>query len=256
MFNLIKYEFIKKYKLILIVLIASAALNVFMITRGAAGSTLFLASFPMVMSILYIVDIIKLYSDDLNKKSGYMLFMTPNSGYKIIISKITTAILEGLGILLLYFIFIIINGAYIIFLSGADIHFTEIFNVVNNLLSGSIGFNLGHIFMFLLSGLLFLISFLTTTYTAMTIRKSIFSEVKFGGVLSFIIFLMLNWGISTISTEIFDILTPYYEPFANMTRVTATELVYLLLPINVLSIIQSIILTLCSGYLLEKKINL
>lgn len=256
MLNLVKYEFIKKYKLILIVLIASAALNIFMITRGAAGSSLFLVFFPMIMSILYIVDIIKMYSDDLNKKSGYMLFMTPNSGYKIIISKIITAIIEGLGILLLYFVFIIINGAYIIFLSGADINFNEIINVVNNLLSGSIGFNLGHIFMFLLTGLIFLISFLTTAYTAMTIRKSIFSEVKFGGMLSFIIFILLNWAISAISTEIFDILTPYYESFSNMPRVTATELVYILLPINILSIIQSVILTFCSGYLLEKKINL
>lgn len=256
MLKLIKYEFIKKYRLILIVLIASAALNVLMISRGAGGSSIFLALFPIIMSVLYVGDIIKMYSDDLNKKSGYMLFMTPNSGYKIVISKIITAIIEGFAILLLYFIFIVINGSYIIFVSGADINFNEIIYVINNILSGRFGINLGHVFMFLITGLLFLISFLTTAYTAMTIRKSIFSEVKFGGALSFLIFILLNWGISAISTEIFDLLTPYYNSLVNMPRPTATDLVYIFMPINVLSIIQSTILTLCSGYLLEKKINL
>lgn len=216
---------------------------------------MFLAFFPMVMAIVYIGDIIKMYSDDLNKRSGYMLFMTPNSGYEIIVSKLITAVIEGLAILLLYFIYILINGAYIIYVSGADINFNEIINAVNSLVSGSLGFNLGHVFMFLLTALLFLISFITTVYTAMTIRKSIFSEIKFGGALSFLIFILLNWAISYVSSEVFNLLTPYYNTFT-MSRPTATELVYIMMPINIWSIAQSIILTLCSGYLLENKINL
>lgn len=87
MLNLIKYEFIKKYKLALITLILSVALNLYFIAKGVAGSPTFLALFPIIMSVIYIGDIIKMYSDDLNKKSGYMLFMTPNSGYKIIVSS-------------------------------------------------------------------------------------------------------------------------------------------------------------------------
>lgn len=255
MLNLIKYEFVKKYKLALAALIISASLNIFLITNGVAGSAMFLAFFPMVMAIVYIGDIIKMYSDDLNKKSGYMLFMTPHSGYEIIVSKLITAVIEGLAILLLYFIYTLINGAYIIYVSGADINFNEIINAVNSLLSGSLGFNLGHVFMFLLTALLFLISFITTVYTAMTIRKSIFSEIKFGGALSFLIFILLNFAISKVSSEVFNLLTPYYNTFT-MSRPTATELVYIMMPINIWSIVQSIILTLCSGYLLENKINL
>jgi len=256
MLKLIKYEFTKKYNLILIILIASAALNLFLFTKGVAGSSIFLFLFPMVMSIIYLGDIIKMYSDDLNKKSGYMLFMTPNSGYKIIISKMLTAIIEGFAILLLYFIITIINGAYIIYLSGTEINFAEIINVINNLMSGNFGFHLGHVFAFLLTALLFLISFTTTAYTSMTIRKSIFSEIKFGGALSFIIFIFLNWLLSSVSTEVFNLLTPFYDSFASIPLVTATELAYILMPFNVISIVQIIILTLCSGYLLEKKINL
>jgi hypothetical protein len=254
MLNLIKYEFVKKNKIYAITLIMTIVINILLITRGAAGSSIFLAFFPMVMAVFYIVDILKMYSDDLNKKSGYMLFMTPNSGYKIIVSKLITAVVEGFAILLLYFIYILINGSYIIYTAGIDINYNEIINAVNGLLSGSFGFNLGHIFMFLITGLLFLISFLTTAYTAMTIRKSIFSEVKFGGALSFIIFIVINWGISSISSEFFNLLTPVYDSFS--ANPSASELVYILFPINVVSIIQIIILTFCSGYLLEQKINL
>jgi hypothetical protein len=255
MLNLIKYEFIKKYKSAIIALIASAVLNLFLFTKGVAGSSIFLVFFPMVMAVVYISDIIKMYSDDLNKRSGYMLFMTPNSGYEIIVSKLITAVIEGLSILLIYFIYVLINGAYIIYISGAEINFNEIIITVDKLVSGSFGFNLAHVFMFLLTALLFLISFITTVYTAMTIRKSIFSEIKFGGFLSFLIFIVLNWAISYVSSEVYNLLTPYYNSFS-MSRPTATELVYIMMPINIWSIAQSIILTFFSGYLLENKINL
>jgi len=255
MLKLVKYEFVKKYKSAIIALIASAVLNLFLFTKGVAGSSMFLAFFPMIMAVVYISDIIKMYSDDLNKRSGYMLFMTPNSGYEIIVSKLITAVIEGLSILLIYFIYVLINGAYIIYISGAEINLNEIISAVDKLVSGSFGFNLAHVFMFLLTALLFLISFITTVYTAMTIRKSIFSEIKFGGVLSFLIFLFLNWAISYVSSGVFDLLKPYYDSFS-MSRPTATELVYIMMPINIWSIAQSIILTLFSGYLLENKINL
>lgn len=258
MLKLIKYEFIKKSKLILITLIISLALNLLAITKGAGGSAMFLAFFPMIVSIFYIVDILKMYSDDLNKKSGYMLFMTPNSGYKIIVSKILTAIIEGFALLFLYFIYVLINGSYILYVAGTQIYFNfnEIIAAINNLLSGNLGFNLGHVFMFLITALLFLVSFLTTAYTAMTIRKSIFAEIKFGGALSFVIFLLINWALSAVSAEIFDLLTPYYNLVDFTSRPAAQDLVYIFMPINILSLIQIVILTFCSGYLLEKKINL
>lgn len=258
MLNLIKYEFIKKSKLIIMTLIISLAINLLLITRGASGSAIFIGFFPMIMSVFYIVDILRMYSEDLNKKSGYMLFMTPNSGYKIIVSKILTAIIEGFGLLLLYFIYVIINGSYILYEAGSliDFNLNEIITTINSVLSGNIGINLGHVFMVLITGLLFLVSFLTTAYTAMTIRKSIFSEIKFGGVLSFVIFILVNWALSAVSAEILDVLTPYYNFIDFTSRPNAQEFAYIMLPINILSLAQIVLLTFCSGYLLEKKINL
>ena len=256
MFNLIKYEFLRKYKLILMTIISALIVNLFLITKGVAGSTSFLVLLPLVLSVLYISDVIRMYGDDLNKKSGYMIFMTPNSGYKIIVSKLVTAVLEGLAILLLYFVFILLNGTYIIFTTENYINFNEVLRAINMLLSGSLGFNLGHVFVFLFTILVFIIGFIVTAYTAMTVRKSIFSEIKFGGLLSFIIFIGLNWITSFISGKFFSVLSPYYDSYNNLNNVSANELVVILFPIIAVSMLQSILLTVCSGYLLEKKINL
>lgn len=259
MLKLIKFEFLRKYKLLTMTLISAIALNILAISRGAGGSTMFLVLFPMVLSVLYLVDIIKMYSEDLNKKTGYMLFMTPNSGYKIISSKLLTAILEGFALLLMYFIFILINGVYIAVSMGSEIDYSQIIRVVDNLLSGSLGFSLGHVIIFLLAALTFLIAFITTVYTAMTIRKSIFSEIKFGGLFSFIIFLLINWGLSFISSKFFKIISPYYDSIDSISttgKVTAGGLAMILLPMIAVLLIQTIAFTGISGYLLEKKINL
>jgi len=258
MLKLIKLEFMRKSKFIAMTLITAVALNMYLITRGPAGSTMFLVLFPPALFVAYLIDIIKMYSEDINKKTGYMLFMTPNSGYKIISSKLFTAVLEGLAILLIYFIFILINGAYIIISTGAEVDYSQLISVVDRFISGNFGFSLGHVFVILLTALTLLIAFITTVYTAMTIRKSIFSEIKFGGLLSFIIFLLINWALSSASNKFFDIISPYYDSIGSGAAggITPEKLAMGLLPMIAVSIIQAIVLTGFSGYLLEKKINL
>jgi len=257
MFKIIKYDFIRKYKLILIILIAAVFLNLLAIVKfSVQGGVMFLGLFPIAMILLYIVDIIKMYSDDLNKKSGYMLFMTSYSGYKIIVSKLITAILEAIAILLLYLIFILINSIYFSTTQGFDLNVNEIISAVNTILSGRLGFNLGHVFVFLLTVLVFATGFILTAYTSITIRKSIFSETKFGGVLSFIIFIALNWASSFSSSKLMSILPPYYDISGDLGQISATQLIIALLPIIILSVVESILMTLGSGYLLEKRINL
>nr|WP_300092736.1 hypothetical protein [Sedimentibacter sp.] len=256
MLKLLKYEFIRKYKLITMTLVSALVLNLYLLTKGIAVSSSFLLFFPLILAVLYVSDVIRMYSDDLNKKSGYMLFMTPNSGYKIIMSKLAAAVIEGIGMLFIYFVFILVNGAFIIYQTRSFVDINEVMNDINTLLSGNIGINLGHVFVFLFAVLVFVIGFIVTVYTAMTIRKSIFSEIKFGGFLSFIIFLGLNWALTYASGEFYSLVSPHYNSFVNVTTVSASELLVIMFPVIAVSIIQSIILTLCSGFLLEKKINL
>lgn len=264
MLNLIKYEFIRKYKLIAGTIITALALNVFLITRGLGGSATFLVLLPLVLSVLFIADIVKMYSDDLNNKTGYMLFMTPNSGYKIISSKLLTAVIEGFGLLLIYFLFFLLNAIYIVVSLGEAVDFANIISIINNIFSGSLifNFNLVHLFIFLLTVLVFIIAFITTIYTSITIRKSLFSEIKFGGLLSFIIFIFINWMVTTISGWFYGFtsnIPPFYESMNTITNTGRFEpeaLMMVFLPMIAVSILQIIALTVLSGYLLEKKINL
>lgn len=256
MLKLIKYEFIRKYKFITMILVTAIALNLLMMTRGPQGTALFLLLSPIVLYAIYLIDVIKMYSDDLNKKTAYMIFMTPNSGYKIILSKLLTAILEGFGLLVIYLIFILVNGVFIVLSTGSEVSYNQLLSVVNNLLSGSFGFNLLHILIFLLAALIFILAFITTVYTAITIRKSIFSEVKLGGLFSFIIFLCINWVISSISSYFYDFLDNGSVTMSSAGAITPRDFAILLLPTILISIVQITILTGFSGYLLEEKINL
>ena len=136
MLNLIKYEFIKKTNLV-IALILSIIVNLFLVLKfQTQGSTMFIGLFPLVIMTLYVVDVISMYSRDLNNKSGYMLFMTPNSGYKIIFSKLITAIIEGILILVVYFLIILINGMYVGLIFNVD--YNEVFSFINTFLSGAL----------------------------------------------------------------------------------------------------------------------
>ncbi len=156
------------------------------------------------------------------------------------------------------------NGVYIIMSIGEVVDLSNILNAINSMFSGSLGygFNLVNLFIVLLAVLIFIIAFITTVYTAMTIRKSIFSEIKFGGLISFIIFLLINWVVTTLSNWLLGgvlNISPYYDSMNTIvnTGMSTTEtLIMALLPTLAVLTIQIIALTGLSGYLLEKEINL
>jgi hypothetical protein len=262
MLKLVKYEFIKKSNLLLILLITAILANVGLgLAYGENGMALFLGLSLIILSILYLYELVRTYSDDLNKKTGYMLFMTPNSGYKIIVSKLIFIILEGLVLFVSYFIFVFFNLIAIAFKMTGDFSkiiagIQEIMNGFNMLLSGSFGFNIGDFFLIILMSLISIIVFVLIIYSAMTIRKSIFSNSKFGGLLSFIIFII----ISFIYTNLMHFVGEAFQFNAIAQTVLMTYPSAEMFKIfGIMIIFNSIIiaaLMLGSGYLIEKKINL
>lgn len=249
MFDLIKYELIRKYRMFVVVCITTIIAGIAISIRfGESGFPLFSGLLSVGLFILFSVDVIMMYSQDINKKTGYMIFMTPNSGYAIITSKVITALLEGVGMLLFFILAVTINGfvifgpevLYEINFWNIDIPYKEIISIL---------------FVFLSAFLLFAIQFLLTIYSAITIRKSVLSNVKFKGLISFGIFLLINYVVD----KIYDI--PY--EIANLSNYEhinaippAAEVLKALTPFMVTSIVIGIALTAVSGYLLEKKINL
>jgi hypothetical protein len=266
MLKLIKYEFIKKSKLLLILLITAILANLAVaVAFGEYGIGLFLGLTPIALIILYLYELIRTYSDDLNKKTGYMLFMTPNSGYKIIGSKLIFIITEGLILFVSYLIFLFINICALALKATGDFSeithaVNEIINAVNSGVIAQFGINLGDVLLIVLMILVSAIVFTLIVYSAMTIRKSIFSDIKYGGIISFIIFIGLNYVYGKLANLIstafqFEVITERINTNFAMTYPSSAmfEMFGITIAFNV---IISILLLLGSGYLIEKKINL
>lgn len=266
MLTLIKYEFVRKSKLLLILLVTEIVVNIGLcLAFGMGGGIAFFVFNLIVLPILYLYELIRTYSDDINRKSGYMLFMTPNSGYKIIGSKLVVILLEGLLIFLTYILFAIVNLAIFSLITVGN--FSAIVSVFNSFIynfntavSLSLGYTAGDIFLLIIIILISLIVFVLTIYSAMTIRKSIFANIKFGGLFSFIIFLILNYVYTKLSNIVstafqFNVFTEKVMSNMTITYPTAS-----MIEMFVVSLIFNSIISLglvgLSGYLLEKRINL
>lgn len=249
MLNLIKYEFLKKYRMFMVVIITTILADIFISLKfGDLGLSVFAGILSVGLFILYAVDVIQMYSQDINKKTGYMIFMTPHSGYTIIGSKVITALLEGLGMLIFFILIVTLNSAIIY----GPSNFFEI-NFYN--LNLSYKDAIISIFIILTTTLLFSIQFLLTIYSSITIRKSVLANVKLKGLISFGIFILLNYIVGkvyTIPYRLFD--SSKYENMINIP--SSIELLKLLTPAMLTAAVLCIVLSFLSGYLLEKKINL
>lgn len=250
MLNLIKYEFVKKYRMFMAVIATTILAGIFMSVKfGEKGMAGFAVILSVGLFILYAVDVVQMYSQDINRKTGYMIFMTPNSGYTVIGSKVITALLEGLSMLIFFILIMTLNSAIIY---GPSDFFKISF------LNGGLSFNNLVLYMFIVltTILLFAIQFLLTIYSSITIRKSVLANVKFKGLISFSIFILFNYIIGKIYEIPYSVLGGYPKEHVMMNMPLPSELFKILSPAMLTSIILCASLTFLSGYLLEKKINL
>lgn len=213
MLNLVKYEFYRRQKLLIIAAIILVAVQggiLFSLNKG--GSYLTLAAVLVLLMIygtliLLMVDAVKNYSTDLNKKEGFMLFLTPNNGHKIILSKImtTTILLAISGAVVFAFMnwnLGVFKTLYIDTMDGqlkmmADSYF-DIYSAALPSMGGFILLisELAVEFMAIIIAILF----------SITVRKTVLSHAKYGGLFSFLIFILVisimqtvNFGASIIT---------------------------------------------------------
>lgn len=114
MIQLLKFEFLRKRTMFLAALVLTIIgqlyvgyrfLKIDASIRGFYGEHIVLTYMGILLfafALLYFIDIVTLFKNDLFKQEGYMLFMTPNSGYKILGSKLLFALIEGIGIAFVY----------------------------------------------------------------------------------------------------------------------------------------------------------
>ncbi len=207
--RLLKYEFRKTIMAKVILLVVTAVAEaIFLIgfwgnyenpmVIGALLLFLIATTSIMLMGILSLTTLHR----DMNTKQGYMLFMTPNSCYKILGAKVIECAISlmlagafffGLGVL-----------DFSLLLEGKEI-FSQIWNVLYEMLR-AIGIdmsvsNIAALGFYILSSWLCAI---TTAYLADVICSSLLNGRKGNLLITFVLFLVLNYCVRWIASRVTD----------------------------------------------------
>ncbi len=204
MLRLLKYELRKTLMAKLILLgITVIAQAVFMIgfwgdkgTTLAIGAALLFFTAVSGISLMGILSLVTLHKD-MNTKQGYMLFMTPNSSYKILGAKVIECALSillagafffGLGML----DFSLILG------KGANQQIWDMFTDMLKMVNDSIRLDAAHISSLVFAALASWLCTITTAYLSDVISSALLNGKKWNLLVTFGIFLVLNWAISRL----------------------------------------------------------
>lgn len=244
MLNLIKYEFIKKRKslavLYAMILILATYAGISILGEYEYHMALSLAFFgPIcIFAPFYLwLDNISTYGKELKEKYSYMLYMTPNTPYKILGSKVIYIV--GVTITTLAFEFLITTALY----SVVRNKFTD-FPKITDLLA-QFNINISDGILPFCATIITLLGTLLLGYFCVTLSNTILSNKKLSGLLTFVLFIGLNWIISAITDKV-----AYLFSSGSFDWNTAW---WISIGSGLIMIVGGYLL---SGYLLDKKISL
>ena len=245
MLNLMKYEMRKtafsKFILLVLTAVAEVAFLLGLLLDKAellGTATVFLVLFATV-GIIYIgLQSALLLQRELNSKESYMLFMTPNSSYRILGAKI----LENL-------ISILVTGAFFLILAGIDIAVATaringldgMMDMLNSLfnMQFNVSVSKGMIALNYIDLLVGWICVIVIADFAVILSATVINGKKGNGIAAFAIFCVLAW--------LQGVVVGLIPELANYN-------ISLLLDILVLSVIGGI-LYYVSGWIMEKKLS-
>ena len=254
MLNLMKYEFRKDRNILLAMGGGLLLLELFYFyglivkddNKAAVGIALLVTSVSVCFFGVFVLAVIN-YSRELNSKSSYLIFMTPNSSYTVIFSKMLSILVIGAAI-----------AAVIVLLAILDLQLlTMVFpnigtlgEMLNDFLK-SLGVPVITLPFVLLSGLItFLVFFFASVavvYLSVTLSATFLQNSKLKSILSVGLFLL----ISFLQTKIMDLLPLLYDPPMNIQ-----EAILSVLPSTAFNLALLIVCIFACGELLEKKVSL
>ena len=212
MFKLMKYEFRKTWITKLILLgVTAVAEAVYLFGLYTENENALEISIPLlVIFAVFGVLVIGLESvltlhRDMNTKQSYMLFMTPNSSYKILGAKVLEC---GLSIL--------VTGAFYFALGALDItllfaksgQLSQLWDMIQQLISQftingrPVTINAEIMAALTFSLLTGWIGTVTMAYLADVVSSALLNGKKFNGLLSFVLFLALSWLTGWVTRQI------------------------------------------------------
>lgn len=246
MLKLMKYEFRKEMfsKLLLLGITGIMELiflaGVFWEKSNALGGGIAGLSVCAVVGIMYIgIESILTFHKDLNTKQSYMLFMTPNSSYKILGAKVLE---NGIAILAAGLFFAALAAidvsVAVLYIGGLE-QFLNMLKDVMMELQISITMDGKLIFILFLTLLVFWMMTIATAYLAIVLSATVLSGKKFSGFVSFLIFCVLN-GVYGRLTALLPDLSDVYVKFT------------LIIGLNLCMVIIMYVIT---AWIMDKKLS-
>jgi ABC-2 type transport system permease protein len=206
--KLMKYELFRRSKLlisILIVLVFMEGAAIYGLYRGDTWLVLFavmLVGMGFAAFIVPLIDAVVNYYSDFKSTHGYLLFLTPQSGYSIIGSKALFALIELLAALAL------VAGFY-----TANFYLAEVFGYADTIntiqlalrqipqvLGTSIG---GVITLGVVSGILKYFYVIVLAIFAVTLTKTLLSQKSFNWLIALLLYFGLAMAIQAVNGLVF-----------------------------------------------------
>ncbi len=270
MLKLIKYEFRKVLAGMLVLLSVVAAGEAYFLISLAldnmdhvAIALLLLTTGAYAMMIFVFVRGLTTYSNELRSRSAYLIFMTPNSGLKIMASKYLYTFVNGLLLGVVMLLLVWLDASLFLRHNGVV---EPMFALISNTLS-AYGVHLDQIGLYLfamsLYGVLSMLSFFALAYLAITLSHTLFRDKKWRGVVSFAIFLALDYLVGKIN-GLFPSAVDSLAPLENMSDSAAVEaavnslpaLLNAMTPSACVSLVCLIASVFACGWMLDKKVSL
>ena len=136
---------------------------------------------------------------DMNTRQGYMLFMTPNSCYKILGAKVIECGLSLLAAGAFYLALGLLDFSLIL---GKDNNeqIWQMFNDILTSINSQIRLDAPHVSALVFCMLASWLCTITTAYLSDTIISSLLNGKKANWIITFVLFIVLNYGISKLLT--------------------------------------------------------
>lgn len=198
MFNLIKFEMLKRKKMFSILGVLFLLMQVFIIYKTSILTTVdidVMGNGILLIFVSYVVFIFSsllTFSKDINSTDRSIVFMTPYSGFTIVSSKFLTTIISGTTLVLTTFIWFIANAYYV----DPRIEFRISGYIQNGAFISAVKISL---LSFVSIG-----SFFALVFLSIIITKTFLSKLKFKTLIVIIVMSILSKIFNLIFWDNFD----------------------------------------------------
>ena len=248
MFKLIKYELRGNLLTILGICITVTVANLLLLTRRSAWGLDLTSNLSVFLSIAAITIIfissLNLMSKYLHTDAGYLLFTLPQSGSKIILSKLLTALIQ-----ITLVIIVTVLGICLTSITALDFKFLSYIKF-SGVVYALVLYIWGNIY------------FLTFIYFCMVMGKVALRNKRLGKIGSFILFIVLALGLAWLESKLSGIfpqtINISYSSFFNNVSWQNSHISFI--PINiskaVFDIFTFVALFKATAYMLDNKLDL